>query len=85
MAAIKSTIPTTITEFAEACRELKSDPNGRPHDDPIYVLFEKTIDADLHQEIYNIAERFDPEDSEPVRLAFNIIGAVYNVKTLLDW
>jgi hypothetical protein len=66
-------IPTTIEEFAEACRDLD--------DDDIYELFEFKISPELRDQFYKI----DPDSPEPVRAAMVSIGKKYGVPSLINY
>ncbi len=66
---------STVQQFAEACRGLDND--------GIYDLFEDVISDDLRDEIYKISDVFDTP--EPARLAFNLLGAQYNIESLMNY
>lgn len=65
----------TVQQFAEACKSLDSN--------EIYELFEFDLSEDLRDKIYAIAD--DINAQEPARLAFNLIGAQYNVESLRNY
>ena len=68
------TYPTTIAQFADACK-------GLTHDE-IYCLFEDCISDELRDEIYlTVAD----DCAEPFREACIAIGAQYNVQSLTDY
>lgn len=68
----------SIAQFAEACKTLDSD--------EIYELFEFNLSEEMRNAIYEIAD--DADDVavlEPARLAFNAIGLMYGVESLINY
>lgn len=74
MSAIKQSLPTTIAEFAEACRSLSND--------EIYCLFEEDIDKELQYEIY---DKYHSDSPEPCRAVMEAIGIEFGIQTLIDY
>ena len=68
------TLPTTIAQFAEACKSLDNE--------AIYELFEDEITQDLRDEIYLT---YSTEENEPMREAMYKIGLQYSVQSLIDY
>ncbi len=67
-------IPTTIAEFAEACKDLSNE--------EIYCLFEEDISDELRDKIYDLAEK---DCNEPCRDALIKIGTQYSIQSLIDY
>lgn len=65
---------STISQFAEACSTLSSE--------AIYELFEFNLHDEMRDKIYEVA---DPHSAEPARNAFNEIGKLYSVQSLIDY
>ena len=68
-------IPTTVTEFAQACAPLTQD--------EIYNLFENEIGQPLRDTIYEISAACDTP--EPARCAFIMIGGAHGIQSLIDF
>ncbi len=67
-------IPTTIAEFAEACKDLSNE--------EIYCLFEEDISQDLRDSIYCYSSI---GCNEPCRDALIKIGTQYSIQSLIDY
>jgi hypothetical protein len=66
--------PTTIREFAAACKDLDRD--------GIYELFENGIAQGMRDTLYRLAPKDEPE---PVRYALTLIGETFDVQSLIDY
>ena len=65
---------TSIQQFAEACKNKSSD--------EIYDLFEHELSRELRDEIYDCSNDDTPE---PARSAFNNIGQMFNIESLIEY
>jgi len=66
--------PTTIAQFAEACKTLTSD--------EVFEFFEFEISDALRDEIYSMSRT---SSHEPCRDALEQIGKQFNVQSLIDY
>ena len=73
-------LPDTIPEFAEACRGLTFDQLVELFEDEIRV--QKPL---LHSAIYHMSPKSPYDVPEPCREAFNEIGRLYNIKSLIEY
>lgn len=80
------TVPSTVEEFAEACKSLDNE--------AIYELFEDEITQDLRDELYGYGRPYaetmeqnlaGTHTFEPCRDAMITLGLKYNVQSLIDY
>jgi len=76
-ATAHTSIQNELQAFVKQCKELTSN--------EVYELFENGISQDLRDNIYLFAEDNGLSKEEPVRAALNMLGATFNVQSLIDY